>query len=191
MKQNNDITANQKLNRITELFVTVTKEANELNIPISKEIEELKINTRAKNRLGCCKIVKSLFPLEKNKYVIEISERILTCDDKRIKEILCHELLHTCPGCMNHGNKWKKYCSMMSSAYGYEIKRTVSLEEMGIADSNLDDAKKTRYYVKCEKCGQVIERKRKCKLINNMNDFRCGKCGGKLYLYKKSTTSCR
>ena len=81
-------------------------------------------------------------------YHIEVSEFILGCDPEKIRGVLAHEILHTCKGCYNHGNMWKEYAAMMNSAYGYNIKRTSSNEEMGIADEG--------------RSGRIFRKRRNC-----------------------------
>lgn len=107
----------------------VIKQAQDINIPVPADIcEQVDINPRPKKRYGCCR-------LRNGKYYIEVSEFILTCDPDKIREVLAHEVLHTCRGCYDHGNMWKRYAAMMNSAYGYNIKRTSSNAEMGITDT--------------------------------------------------------
>ena len=106
----------------------VIKQAQDINIPVPADIcEQVEINSRPKKRYGCCRLKNGV-------YHIEVSEFILGCDPEKIRGVLAHEILHTCKGCYNHGNMWKEYAAMMNSAYGYNIKRTSSNEEMGIAD---------------------------------------------------------
>ena len=107
----------------------VIKQAQDINIPVPADIcEQVDINPRPKKRYGCCRLKDGV-------YHIEVSEFILGCDHGKIRGVLAHEVLHTCKGCYNHGDIWKKYAAMMNSAYGYNIKRTSSNEEMGIAGS--------------------------------------------------------
>ena len=49
-------------------------------------------------------------------------------------QTLAHEVLHTCPGCRNHGALWKEYAARMNGAYGYAISRTGTCEALGVAD---------------------------------------------------------
>ena len=36
------------------------------------------------------------------------------------------------------------------------------------------------YRIVCRECGMEIIRRRRCKLVENTDRYRCGKCGGKL-----------
>lgn len=161
-------------NNINNKLHFVIKQAEALNIPISKNIlEPIVINKRAKTRFGCCKILKK-------GYIIEVSELIANGPEHYLLEIIAHEILHTCPGCNNHSKYWKDYAFKMNNAYGYNIKRTSLPKELGISE-NIQDRKEVKYIIKCKSCGQKIERRRKSKLLKNINRYRCA-CGGKLEL---------
>ena len=92
------------------------------------------------------------------------------CDDIKLCSIIAHEILHTCPGSFNHGKIWKEHGRQVEHFLGYES---------------------IKYIIVCKKCGQKYERKRICPLVKNPKKYRCGKCGGKLELLHKHTTSCR
>ena len=121
----NQIELNKKLKEVIE-------QAQEIKIPVSSDIyEKVIINPRPQKRYGCCKYKNGV-------NYIEISEFILKCEPEKIQGVLAHEVLHTCSGCRNHGNIWKKYAMMMNRAYGYNIKRTSSMEEMGLQTEQKD-----------------------------------------------------
>ncbi len=86
-------------------------------------------------------------------FIIEISEFILVCSDDAIRNVMAHEVLHTCDGCYDHGIKWKEYAGRMNRAYGYRIKRTSSFSDMGLEEPGRDDSR-IRYIIKCRRCGR-------------------------------------
>lgn len=154
------------------LLAEVIGQAVSLGIPVSNGISrEVAVNSRAKTRFGRC--IHS--PL--GGCVIEISQRVISAGESAAKEILAHEVLHSCRGCRNHGKLWKKYAEMMNSAFGYHIKRTSSCEELGIAD---DIKAPAPYEVTCQSCGAKIERIKKSPLITHTERYRC-RCGGRLF----------
>lgn len=164
------------MNIINNLLQEIITEAKNINIPIGNIDPIVRINARAKTRLGQCS-------RRADKYFIQISSFIIKEDQKALRETLAHEILHTAPDCMNHGNIWKRYANMMNRKYGYEISRTkniASLENMGIVKPVTNHL--TDYTIKCQGCGQVIHRHRKSKLITHTHLYRCGKCKGKLIL---------
>lgn len=159
------------LEKLTEICL---KEVTSLGIKPAKNITWT-INKRAKSRWGLCKKV-SPFSFE-----IQIAECLLT--DERISEISCketiiHEILHTCPGCMNHTGKWKLYASKINETYGYHIARTKSAKDMGVEDREIK-RQPVKYVFECKQCGQRIERRKECKFTKYYKSYGCGICGCK------------
>ncbi len=174
-------------NELKELTLKIANELRDIGIPISTQIKDVKINKRAKSRLGSCKAIKN--GLGKRSFIIEISNEVLKCETAKLYEIIIHELLHTCPGCFNHGKKWKEYGSRINRFCGLNINTVTSYEELGI--KRPEKKQETIYVIKCKGCGQVYIRKRMCPLVRNPENYRCGKCGNSLSFEGKSTTSCR
>ncbi len=169
---------NKELLNITN---EVREELKSIGIPISNKIEDVRINTKARSRLGACKAKKNTFG--RKTYIIEISEIVLECEMKPLKSIIAHELLHTCRGCFNHGKKWKSYCDLVEAKLGYKIGTTQSYEDLGL--KRPDPNEPIKYMVRCSGCGMVFPRRRKCSLVENPERYRCGKCGNILYLDEK------
>ena len=167
-----------KKEELTALTNKLIKDIRGIGIPVSKNIEGIVINTRAKSRFGACKVKKS--KLGKKSFIIEISEEVLNCETKELSTIIVHELLHTCNGCFNHGKKWKLYCELVESKLGYKITRTQNYNELGL--DKPEPKEEIKYVVKCKGCGQVFPRKRMCSLVKQPEKYRCGKCGDILYL---------
>lgn len=167
------------MEHINELFKEVLNESKKINLPISNNIiNNITLNKRAKSRFGCCKKIKKGMSLN---YEIELSNRLIGCDDKIIKQILAHEILHTCQGCNNHGSIWKSYAEKMNIEYGYNIKRTETAEELGIIEERgkIQKPLEENYVIICKKCGARISRTRKSNVVKCPAKYRC-KCGGKL-----------
>jgi len=156
---------------INNLLQETISEAQKINIPIAKNINpNVAINNRAKGRFGRCKRTSG-------KYNIELSAFLLQAQEESVKEVLAHEVLHICPECLNHGKTWKRYAEMMNNRYGYSIARTNTCDNLGIKSP-----KQKNYIIECQGCRAKITRERKSKLIENVNNYKCGKCGGKLLL---------
>lgn len=166
------------MNRVERIYMDCHALLLQEKIPISNNVKEIKINTRAKKRLGCCKQVEKTL-LGKWSYIIEVSYRMKDASDIELTEVLLHELLHTCPGCMNHGVKWKGYVKQINDKYGYKITTTVKRKLPG-EESEQTKVMDYKYVIICKKCGAKAYRKKKSKLVENVNNYRCGKCGGKL-----------
>jgi predicted SprT family Zn-dependent metalloprotease len=152
------------------LLREVIAEARALNIPVSSQIApNVVINTRATARFGCC--VK-----KGDRYIIELSDKLVNAPESSCRQTLAHEILHTCYGCRNHGPRWKQYAEKMNAAYGYHISRTGTHEALGIANTI-----PVKYVLVCQKCGAELKRTRMSNLVRYPERYRC-KCGGTLKL---------
>lgn len=141
----------------------------ELHIPVAKAVSpEVRINSRAKRRLGCCFYRDGV-------YTIEVSSRLLERPEL-LRQTLAHELLHTCRGCRNHGEQWKAYAQAVNQAFGMKIERLAPLEEGDPQRLRRDEIK---YALQCQSCGAVLYRARMCKVVKSPWRYRC-QCGGKL-----------
>lgn len=157
------------MNDFDALLKTVLAEVRAAGIPAALLIDpHVRINRRASRRFGCC-IAKG--PL----HIIELSWRLLQADEHICRTILCHEILHTCRGCKNHGARWKQYAARMEQLHGYRVSRTDSYENLGIADT----APAPNYILECTRCGARIERLRRSALVQHPERYRC-RCGGAL-----------
>lgn len=186
------------------LLYEVLSQCKEIKIPVSDRIiPEVIINRRAKSRFGACKKVyvnnsgtssihnrnrrrkkggeayssKPVYPVQLHYFQIEICEAVLGADEQELKNVLAHEVLHTCYGCYNHGKRWKEYASMMNNMYGYNITSTTTYEKIGLQKP--EKRVVYRYKIECKKCSKVFYRQKKSKLITNPERYRCT-CGGRL-----------
>lgn len=165
---------------LNDILADVIREALEVGIPVPSNIyPQIKINKRTKKRLGCC--IKT-----DGKCTIEISEFILECQPKHIRSIIAHEVIHSCEGCSNHGKLWKYYANLMNDKYGYNIKRLLSLEEIGLVDDY--EQRNIKYIMKCQSCGKEYPRQRYTCVMKKINAYRCS-CGGKLTVIDLSKKS--
>lgn len=150
------------------LMREVAEQALKLRIPISEQIEpHVRINRRAINRLGCCR-------RQGSGYSIELAARVVEGTEETCRETLAHELLHTCPGCQNHGTLWKEYAKRMNQAYGYQIKRVAAEETVESIQP-----RPFKYLIRCVNCGAELGRYRASPLTRHPERYRC-RCGGKL-----------
>lgn len=156
---------------------------NRFNTLLNECKEELKnVIPYSENTLNRIKIInskKSLGRCKKNfvYYTICLSKYMHGCTDKEIKSTICHELIHTCENCFNHGKVFKKYASILNNKFNYNIARTSTCE-------NFKNAYKLdcKYIVKCKTCGHVTYLKRKLKY--NIDLYKCS-CGSKLEYIQK------
>lgn len=152
---------------LDELLQQVIQEARQLHIPVSHQIQShVVVNSRAKMRFGRCIKRGSVFVIELSTELTEIWA---------IKQTLAHEILHTCFGCHNHGERWKRYAELMNTAYGYQIHRVNPPQALSTK------LPPVRYRLRCISCGAEICRMKRSKLVEHPDHYRC-RCGGKLVL---------
>lgn len=155
------------MNDCDALLQRVIRQARALGIPVSREIDShVRVNGRALARFGCCRY-------EKGRQVIEVAGRVAKGPEESCMETLAHEVLHTCPGCRDHGKRWKDYAGRMNRAYGYHISRTATDEELGVEE------RPCKYLLRCERCGAEFKRYRASALTRHPERYRC-RCGGRL-----------
>ena len=158
------------MNDCDKLLKEVIAQARMAGIPVSEKIDpHVRINRRAVARFGCCKF-------EKDRQIIELALRIAQGPEKSCRETLAHEILHTCWGCRDHGERWRRYARQMNEAYGYEITRAATNQQLGV-----EEEKGYKYLLLCEKCGAEFRRFRASRLTREPQRYRC-RCGGRLQM---------
>lgn len=156
------------MNDCDALLRQVMEEARALKIPFSSDVSPtVTINRRAVTRFGCCKF-------QKGRSWIEVAETVANGPEKSCREVLAHELLHTCRGCRDHGETWKNYAARMNEAYGYHIQRVTTNVSLGV-----QRVREPKYLLRCERCGAEFPRFRASELTRRPERYRC-KCGGRL-----------
>lgn len=132
------------------------------------KITKVEINSRAKSFWG-----KTTTKDCKN-YIINISSQLLqdSVKNEAAETTVLHEMLHTVPGCMDHGNKWMELANKINQRHGYNIKPKTSSEEKGIKEEYT-------YIVKCKECGREYGRYRMSDVIRYPFMYECH-CGGNL-----------
>lgn len=155
------------------LLAQVIEEARAQKIPVSASIQpHVGVNTRCKLWFGRCS-------WRMGGFYIEVARRMLDAPPKALCQTLAHEVLHTCPGCVNHGKRWKAYAGRMNQAYGYDIRRTNTAEQLGVEQIP------ARYVVVCQSCGAQFRRTRRTELVEHPENYRCH-CNGPLKLEEEN-----
>ncbi len=161
--------------RANAALVKVIGQAKALGIPVARRIApQVSINTRAKKRFGCCRGSAAAG------FTIEAAAAVAAADEAALCQTLAHEVLHTCPGCQNHGEKWKAHATAMNSAYGYAIRRTGDPAALGV--SLPQKTPHYRWCLVCTGCGRRIYRQKASALVQKPQRYRCSGCGGRLRL---------
>lgn len=163
--------------QLDALLAQVIAQARALGIPVSGRIDpHVRLNARAKKRFGCC--IGSV----KSGFVIELAAALPAAGRQTCLQTLAHEVLHTCTGCQDHGDRWKSYAARMNAAYGYTIRRTDKPEDLGVVLP--EHIPVYHWRVTCTGCGKSFLRQKTSPLIRQPARYRCAACGGKLRVEK-------
>lgn len=107
---------------IDRLLQDVIHDARYIGIPISDAIEPtVYIDKQRYDRVAAC--YKYPFP---RRYEIHVSCDTLRANETEIKNIIAHEVLHTCLCSMDHGWPWEIYTKLMNKKLGYNIQEKYS-----------------------------------------------------------------
>lgn len=146
------------LQRISKECIEEMKKAN---IPIRDEkIIEIKSELLDED-YGFCEYDGSY------NFDIIINEKLLRdeCPLVELKEVVIHELLHTCPRCLSHSNTWRKYAGIMNDVYGYAL--LVCKDD----DSIFYPEMPILHRYRCPKCGSTYN----SRMLKKWN-LRCAFC---------------
>lgn len=153
-------------------LVACTKTLKDLNVPVGN-VTEWAVNNRAHKRLGCC------YRLTNGTYKIEVNADLLKEVNpiSALHDTLYHELLHTVPGCLNHGNKWQAYAAIVNKALGMNISRVCSVAEAGLIEYQ-PSTRKYLYEIVCPECGRSLAKfKRRSFAVDFPELYKCKVCG--------------
>lgn len=159
------------------LFNECVEELKRINMDISNNIVEVKVNGRLSRSLGRC-----VYNRRYGSYTIEINPCMLgdSVEINATKNTIIHELIHTCPGCMNHGYQWKRRGDRVNRMLGYNISRCASSNELE-ADGVEIKLREYKYALECPTCGNQWKYRRWCESLENPSRYQCSKCKSKLH----------
>ena len=156
------------MTKLEKALQTCQKQCDKLGIPYGS-VFDISPSKRAQKRWGTCFVTPFGSRIVINRELLKKG-----VSEKALLDTVMHELLHTCPGCADHQETWKRYAAMVNAAYGYDVKRCTSPEEKGIKPT----LENVRYRFRCTACGSIVERTRASAFTKNPAGYRCGKCGG-------------
>ena len=167
---------------ITEIFNTVSKELIKIGVPIPvKDIVKVgELKTKSKRVRGVtytCMNPMSIFLADRNfskTNYIGINKKLIE-DNFEIEKTMVHELIHTIPGCNNHGPNFKRYAGLINRHYPEYNVSTYYTSDSDETE-NIADTKKPKYVVTCETCGAKTYFYRKCKTLDIISRCTCKKC---------------
>lgn len=156
---------------LIENFNYCKRVLSNLNIPYSGRVN-IVVNTRSKKRWG-----RTTRHTATNDYTIQVNVDLL--DERNdvygLRNTIIHELLHTCDGCMNHGNKWSYYANIVSRETEYRIVRTSTAEEKKVTYTR-NNTPNYKYIIKCPKCEHSWKYQRASKAVKMADKCICPYC---------------
>ena len=161
--------------RINQLLREEISKALHLNLKV-REIKPIVDFPKATSFYASCTIHSDgTASIRVSRYYME------GASERQMRETLAHEICHAVYGVTHgHGASWKACANAFNSIYGYNIQRLGGTSQ---GDFQLSSkVAKVRYVVKCESCGQEIKRTRNSRLTLHPEHYRCGICGGHLYI---------
>ena len=160
---------------LMKLYNECVEELRRINMDISSRITKVSVNGRLSRSLGRCR-----FNPRTGSYTIEVNPCMLadSVEVKTTKNTIIHELIHTCPGCMNHGYEWKRRGDRVNRMLGYNITRETEVE--GLEAAGVEVKKEEyKYALECVVCKHQFKFQRWCSKLENPSRWKCG-CGGDL-----------
>ena len=129
---------------------------------------EYKIDN-ATTRFGLCRKIDADYA------IISISKYLFR-DERKLKNTLLHEMLHTVAGTNGHKGRWKILADRINKTTNYNIKRTSSFntEYEKIIDS------KVKYILRCTECKAEYKYQKETKAVKYYDRYHCGRCKNKL-----------
>jgi len=168
---------------LQKVFQNCITMMDEIGIDYGK-ITEIKVNTRATRRWGqCCHNPTGRYENGYPVYTNSINISAILLDERvpieALQNTIIHEILHTCPGCQNHGPNWKRRADKVKRELGYNIKRCDSNADKGVSNSVVAEYHKPKYIVKCTGCGREVGHQRMCDIVKYPGFWCCGVCGSR------------
>ena len=195
LEKNEGIITQENFYTIVEIILNKFKSLG-FNVNTTSSNYTLEINNKALKRLGRCEAKSG------NRYVIQINEfHNKLSPEISVMNTLIHELLHSLPKCMNHGEIWKRYANMYNRTYGTTISRTSPLEgDYKIFKEEIDKQRghtqhknhsvysDGKHKITCSKCNKswYYERAgRVVKLAMQNKKLKCPHCGLQSFYYEQ------
>lgn len=164
------------MKEVNEKLRKCMEDVTDIGIPISKRIyPEVKI-MKSLSYAGRC-----VYSSRTHMYRIEIADYILE-DEELTRNVLYHELIHTCPGGNGHGYAFKEYMHKINKLLNADVQVRLDVNDLQTIDLNAIKIQKAKYAIVCKNCGVIDYRMRKSDVIKNPHRYHCCKCGAKIHV---------
>lgn len=166
--------------QLLALCEKVTRDMIDLHLKPAR-VTSIAYNSRYTRKLGCCKKYTRMDGIID--YQIEISTMIQDSPEL-LANVVCHELIHTLPGCTGHGPQFKQAARRMRhKGYDIETRATEETLEKNGVEAPVIKTQPYRYALICQECGKMYKRKKWSKALEYPEHYRCT-CGGHLKAYR-------
>lgn len=107
------------MKNLQDTFIECIAEMRSVHIPV----QDNRIVKVEAVRLDCMGKCEYEHKDEGYFFAIRIRKELLdgTVEVMELKEVIVHELIHTCKGCLSHGKTWRRYAGIMNDEYGYSL----------------------------------------------------------------------
>lgn len=163
---------------LEKMYTRVRKDLRRIGLPLGK-VSWVSINPHLRTSLGRCQVItrngERICELEFNKNLFAFPS------EAAFQDTMAHELIHTIPGCENHGAKFKSCCQMINERLeGYNVQPKFRYEDYGVRSPDKKVSKfDFKYILACTECGQIFGRDRMSPFVKNPENYCCS-CGGKI-----------
>lgn len=114
------------MTNLDNLLKDVIDDAISVGFPIPDSLEhKIYLDKDRYDRVGAC--YRYICP---ERYEIHLSEATAKANINEIKNIIAHEVLHSCFLSMDHGPIWTMYRDLMNDKFRYDIKIKYSWHEI-------------------------------------------------------------
>ena len=119
--------------------------------------------------IGRCKEYPSGYGLHISRTFEQIKD--IEVARNRFQSCMIHEMIHTQPGCNNHGYNFKRLCYYVNKKYPqYKVQTSTTDESVGITIESAP----IKYIIKCKICGCESKYRRKPKY--SLSKYICNRC---------------
>lgn len=148
---------------------------------VTKNIYSVKINNKRARSLGRCATCDGKhYTITINNYHLKLSPA------SEVHNTIMHEVIHSLPGCMNHGAKWKTAANKVNRYYNFPT--ITRCAEVGKKEEFSDYANATyKYIVECKGCGSKFRFMRKSKTVAACQNGRATcSCGSRNFIVSEN-----
>lgn len=103
---------------LNKMLNDIINDAISIGFPVSPSLErKIHIDQNRYDRVGAC-YRYTTYP---ERYEIHLSAMTIKAKENELRNIIAHEVLHSCFLSMEHNNIWTLYKNLMNAKLGYNI----------------------------------------------------------------------